>query len=83
MEKILNVKELLGNLTRGLFIERPNRFVGLVSVEEKIFKAHISDTGRLKELLTSGTKTLLAENPEGKLDYKLIAVEKGNELRKK
>ena len=79
MEKILNVKELLGDLTRGLFIERPNRFVGLVSVDRKIFKAHISDTGRLKELLVSEARTLLAENPGGKLDYKLIAVEKDNE----
>ena len=51
MEKILNVKELLGNLTRGLFIERPNRFVGLVSVDRKIFKAHISDTEDLKNFL--------------------------------
>jgi len=79
MEKILNVKELLGDLTRGLFIERPNRFVGLISVDRKIFKAHISDTGRLKELLVSGARVLLAGNPKGRLDYKLIAVEKDDE----
>ena len=79
MEKILNVKELLGDLTRGLFIERPNRFVGLVSVDRKILKAHISDTGRLKELLVPGARTLLGENPRGRLDYKLIAVERDDE----
>ncbi|GAB6075522.1 DNA/RNA nuclease SfsA [Desulfurobacterium crinifex] len=79
MEKILNVKELLGDLTQGLFIERPNRFVGLISVDREIFKAHISDTGRLKELLVPGARTLLAGNPKGRLDYKLIAVEKDDE----
>ncbi|MEO2068126.1 MAG: DNA/RNA nuclease SfsA [Desulfurobacteriaceae bacterium] len=74
MEKILNVKELLGDFSRGLFVERPNRFVGLVSVKGKIFKAHISDTGRLKELLIPETPVILANNERGKLDYKLVAV---------
>jgi sugar fermentation stimulation protein A len=74
MERILNVKELLGDFSQGLFVERQNRFVGLVSVKGKIFKAHISDTGRLKELLIPETPVILANNERGKLDYKLVAV---------
>ena len=68
------MRELLGELTLGTFIERVNRFCAVVRTKGKICRAHISDTGRLKELLIPGAKVLLAENPSGKLDYKLVAV---------
>jgi len=77
--KVINVCEELGELLPATFIKRLNRFVGLVDVGGSIKRAHISDTGRLKELLVAGAPTLLAPNPKGKLDYKLIGVEKEGE----
>ncbi|WP_456402810.1 DNA/RNA nuclease SfsA [Persephonella sp.] len=63
-----------GNLTTGVFLERKNRFVGTVKVNNKIFTCHISDTGRLKEILNNGRKVLLAKNKESlKTDFKLVA----------
>ncbi len=63
----------MGEIVKGTFISRPNRFIGRVSVngEEKI--CHIADTGRLKEILTKGREVLLSKNrPELKTDYKLL-----------
>lgn len=64
----------MGEIVKGIFIERPNRFIGnvLVNGEEKI--CHISDTGRLKEILTEKREIILSKNPPHlKTDYKLIA----------
>ena len=41
------------------FIERPNRFLTKVKINDKIFMSHLPDPGRLKELLTPGAKLLL------------------------
>ncbi len=76
---ILNLKEDFRSFTRGKFLERPNRFTVLVEAEGSVKKAHISDTGRLKELLVPGADVLLSPNPRGKLDYKFVAVEKDGE----
>jgi sugar fermentation stimulation protein A len=59
----------------GRFVERPNRFIGVVEVKGELKRAHISDTGRLRELLKPGVKSYLARNPNGKLDFKLVGVE--------
>ena len=76
---ILNLKENFKRFTRGKFLERPNRFTVLVEVKGSVRKAHISDTGRLEELLIPGAAVLLSPNPRGKLDYKFVAVEKEGE----
>jgi sugar fermentation stimulation protein A len=47
---LFNVKEFLGEFTFGRFLERENRFVCRVLVKNKERKAHLSDTGRLREL---------------------------------
>jgi sugar fermentation stimulation protein A len=63
----------MGEIVKGNFVSRPNRFIGKVTVqgEEKI--CHIADTGRLKEILTSGREVLLSKNrPSLKTDYKLL-----------
>ncbi len=73
---LLNLKDQFGEFTRGTFIERPNRFVALVEVNGEVKKAHVSDTGRLGELLERGVPVLLSPNPKGKLDYKFVAVKK-------
>ena len=76
--EVFNLRELFKELSFATFVERLNRFCALVRTEEGLRKAHISDTGRLVELLSPGSSLLLGENPEGKLDYKLLAV-KGRE----
>ena len=76
---LLNLKEYFGEFTEGTFLERPNRFVALVEVNGQVKRAHVSDTGRLGELLERGAPVLLSPNPKGKLDYKFVAVEKENE----
>ena len=71
----------LGKLTNGKFLERINRFVGKIKVNNQVKTCHIADTGRLKELLTYGSDILLLKNPANlKTDYKLITVKKDDEL---
>ncbi|MRJ06142.1 MAG: DNA/RNA nuclease SfsA [Epsilonproteobacteria bacterium] len=65
-------------VAEGKFLERPNRFIGVVQVEGKEHRVHIADTGRLRELLIKGAKVYLGANPNGKLDYKLLGVEYQN-----
>ncbi|WP_456382452.1 DNA/RNA nuclease SfsA [Hydrogenimonas sp.] len=64
----------LGPTTEGVFIERPNRFVALAKVKEKIHRVHVADTGRLEEILTPGRPLLLLKNRTGmKTDFTLLA----------
>ncbi len=59
----------------GEFIERVNRFVGKLRVDDEIVLAHIHDTGRLSELLYRGNRVLLkkAKNPHRKTQWDVIA----------
>ncbi|BBB33313.1 sugar fermentation stimulation protein A [Thermotomaculum hydrothermale] len=64
----------MGEIFHGKFIERKNRFIGIVEVEGKEYICHIADTGRLKEILTEGRDIILVKNPPTlKTDFKLIA----------
>ncbi|HID96818.1 MAG TPA: DNA/RNA nuclease SfsA [Thermodesulfobacteriaceae bacterium] len=72
--------------TEAVFVERPNRFLGLADcnmpgsqVPEKI---HISDPGRLRELLYPGNRVLLRKAPAGtarKTCWDLIAAAFGEQ----
>ncbi|MGB9766867.1 MAG: DNA/RNA nuclease SfsA [Sulfurihydrogenibium sp.] len=63
----------VGNPIKGKFLYRKNRFVGVCSVNGEITHCHISDTGRLKEILTEGRDILLLRNKEqNKTPYKLL-----------
>ena len=66
------------NVKEGIFIARPNRFIGEVLLDGKKEKVHVKNTGRCKELLIEGARVFLAEasNPERKTKYDLIAVYK-------
>ena len=63
----------------GVFKERPNRFLGVVDIDQPRKAAgvhvHIHDPGRLKELLYKGNKVLLrhARTSNRKTDWDLIA----------
>ena len=68
------------NVIKGEFLSRPNRFIANVIVDGKEDKAHVKNTGRLKELLRPGAVIYL-EDHDGrmgsrKMRYSLIGVEK-------
>lgn len=67
-------------ICKGKFIDRPNRFISRVEIEDSEEKAHVKNTGRLKELLVPGAAVYL-EDFQGrmgtrKMRYSLIGVEK-------
>ena len=47
-------------IKKGIFIERPNRFIALVEIEGIIEVCHVKNTGRCKELLTDEGAEVLA-----------------------
>ena len=70
------------NVTRGIFLQRPNRFIALVELEGRVETVHVKNTGRCRELLLPGTPVCLvhAQNPSRKTAYDLVAVWKGDRL---
>ncbi len=66
----------------GRFIERPNRFIALVDIKGSTEPVHVKNTGRCRELLVPGCTVYLsvADNPDRKTKYDLIAVQKGSML---
>lgn len=70
------------NIIKGEFIDRPNRFIANVLIDNNIEICHVKNTGRCKELLVKGATVYLqkSDNPDRKTKYDLIAVEKGDRL---
>lgn len=70
------------NTVKGKFVSRPNRFIAHVEVEGEIQVCHVKNTGRCRELLVPGATVILevADNPERKTGYDLIAVYKNGKL---
>lgn len=67
---------LITNNTRlAKFINRPNRFVALVELDDKELIVHVPNTGRNREILVPGYTVILREenNPNRKTKYDLIA----------
>ncbi len=71
-----------GSVRRGVFLERPNRFIARVIMDGETVVCHVKNTGRCRELLVPGATVYLAagENPGRKTAWDLIAVEKGTKL---
>jgi sugar fermentation stimulation protein A len=69
-------------ITRGIFLDRPNRFIAHVETAEGVQTVHVKNTGRCRELLVPGTTVYLERgtNPARKTPYDLVAVETGNRL---
>ena len=65
-------------VTAGEFICRPNRFIAKVNIDGKEETVHVKNTGRCRELLVPGCRVILsvADNPERKTQYDLVAVYK-------
>ena len=68
------------NITKALFISRPNRFIAEVEIDGKPETVHVKNTGRCKELLLSGCEVWLTApgTPNRKTKYDLVAVRKSN-----
>lgn len=69
-------------IVKGIFIDRPNRFIAHVEIEDKVETVHVKNTGRCKELLLPGCTVILEDFRERsgfenrKTKYDLIAVYK-------
>ena len=68
------------NVTSATFIDRPNRFIANVRINDITETVHVKNTGRCKELLIPGAEIYLTEpGTKGrKTCYDLIAVRKKN-----
>ncbi len=68
------------NVTRAVFIDRPNRFIANVNIKGTTETVHVKNTGRCRELLVPGAEVYLTEPGTigRKTRYDLIAVRKGN-----
>ena len=66
------------NITRGVFLKRPNRFIAEVEIGGKRETVHIKNTGRCRELLIPGSEVWLTApgTPGRKTKYDLVAVRK-------
>lgn len=66
------------NITRGIFIDRPNRFIAHVDIGGNRETVHVKNTGRCKELLIPGCEVWLTApgTPGRKTKYDLVAVRK-------
>ena len=69
-------------IVEARFIDRPNRFIAHVELEDGPVVCHVKNTGRCRELLVPGAKVLLqaSDNPRLKTAYDLVAVWKGERL---
>ena len=68
------------NICRAVFLERLNRFVARVELNGAVEIVHVKNTGRLRELLVTGSEVWLtcSNHPARKTKYDLIAVRKKN-----
>lgn len=68
------------NISRAVFIDRPNRFVAHVEMDGAIETVHVKNTGRCRELLLPGAEVWVTAsgNPSRKTRYDLIAVRKSS-----
>ena len=67
-----------GNIIKGEFVSRPNRFIANVNIEGITHTVHVKNTGRCKELLVPGATLYLeqSQNPLRKTGYDLVGVKK-------
>ncbi len=70
------------NITEGIFLDRPNRFVAHVRIGGRKETVHVKNTGRCRELLLPGAAVYCTApgTPNRKTEYDLVAVRKSNGL---
>ncbi|MBP5553569.1 MAG: DNA/RNA nuclease SfsA [Lachnospiraceae bacterium] len=66
------------NITKAVFINRPNRFIANVEIDGRKETVHVKNTGRCKELLIPGCEVWLTapDSPGRNTKYDLVAVRK-------
>ena len=75
--------KIKGPLIKGIFIDRPNRFLTIVKIKDKYVKSHLPDPGRLKEILTPGRIVYLRKesfNSNRKTKYTTVLTDINGEL---
>jgi sugar fermentation stimulation protein A len=72
----------INDTEKGIFIERPNRYLAKIEINNVVEDVHVHDPGRLKELLYPGNVVLIKreDNTNRKTKYDLIAAKKENEF---
>ena len=70
------------NMTPGIFLARPNRFIAHIEIDGAVEICHVKNTGRCRELLVPGCTVWCqrSDNPNRKTKFDLIAVQKGDRL---
>ena len=70
------------NMTPGVFLARPNRFIAHVDIDGQAEIVHVKNTGRCRELLPAGAQVWCqrSDNPSRKTKHDLITVRKGSRL---
>lgn len=68
------------NITKGTFLDRPNRFIAHVEMDGRRETVHVKNTGRCRELLLPGAEVwVTAPGTEGrKTKFDLVTVRKEN-----
>ncbi|MFX1520896.1 MAG: DNA/RNA nuclease SfsA [Promethearchaeota archaeon] len=69
--------KVTGELHKGVFLKRLNRFVATVKINNEEHLAHVPDPGRMKELLTPSVEVLLRKVPSNekrKTKFTLLGV---------
>ena len=56
--------KIKGPLKKAIFIDRPNRFLTRLDLEEAMIESHLPDPGRLRELLYPGAEVMVRPVPE-------------------
>ena len=71
-----------GSMVPGRFLQRPNRFIAHVEIQNETQICHVKNTGRCRELLPHGAQVWceVAQNPARKTKFDLITVQKGHRL---
>lgn len=69
-------------LKKAVFIERPNRFLGIVTVDDVRTQCFIPNPGRMQELLLSGAEVYISDrrSEKRKTTYDLVLVRKNKKL---
>jgi sugar fermentation stimulation protein A len=64
-------------IRKAVLIDRPNRFLGRVRLDDKVTEVFIPNPGRMFELMVPGTEVFLRENKGShrKTDYDMIGLE--------
>ncbi|MGM0378475.1 MAG: DNA/RNA nuclease SfsA [Bacillota bacterium] len=70
------------NIYEGKFLNRENRFIANIKINDKVHKVHVKNTGRCNELLVKNSKVYVqfVDKKSRKTKYSLISVYKNNRL---